>query len=70
LSSRGSQRGTANDASVAPRWLSDLLYEVKDHDPASFMAVAALFLVIGGAASSLPARRAATVDSVETLRAE
>ena len=57
-------------ALLLTRWLSNLLYEVKDHDPASFMAVAALFLVIGGAASSLPARRAATVDPVETLRAD
>lgn len=52
------------------RWLSVLLYEVKADDPASFVAVAALFLVIGGAASALPASRAATVDPVKILRAE
>jgi predicted permease len=52
------------------RWLTGLLYEVKGDDPASLIAVAALFLVIGGVASSLPARRAATGDPVEALRAE
>lgn len=52
------------------KWLTGLLYEVKGDDPTSFVAVALLFLVIGGAASSLPARRAATVDPADALRAE
>jgi putative ABC transport system permease protein len=52
------------------RWLAGLLYEVKGDDPASFLVVAVLFLVIGGAASALPARRAATVDPADALRAE
>ena len=52
------------------RWLTRLLYEVKGDDPASLVAVAILFLMIGGVASSLPARRAATGDPVEALRAE
>jgi predicted lysophospholipase L1 biosynthesis ABC-type transport system permease subunit len=52
------------------RWLTGLLYQVKGDDPASFVAVALLFLVIGGAASSLPARRAATVNPADALRAE
>lgn len=52
------------------RWLAGLLYDVKGDDPASFLGVALLFLVIGGAASSLPARRAATVDPADALRAE
>jgi ABC-type antimicrobial peptide transport system permease subunit len=52
------------------RWLAGLLYEVKANDPATFLVVAVLFLVIGGAASALPARRAATVDPADALRAE
>ena len=52
------------------RWLTELLYDVKADDPTSFVAVALLFLGIGGAASSLPARRAATVDPADALRAE
>ncbi|MGH6681928.1 MAG: FtsX-like permease family protein, partial [Bradyrhizobium sp.] len=52
------------------RWLAELLYHVNADDPASFLGVALLFLVIGGAASSLPARRAATVDPASAMRAE
>lgn len=52
------------------RWLTGLLYEVKGDDPVTFLVVAFLFLLIGGAASSLPARRAATVDPADALRAE
>jgi len=52
------------------RWLAGLLYHVNVDDPASFLGVALLFLVIGGAASSLPARRAAKVDPASALRAE
>ena len=52
------------------RLLAGLLYQVKTNDPSSILAVTALFLIIGGAASSLPARRAATVDPADALRAE
>ena len=52
------------------RWLAGLLYEVKGNDPASFLAVSLLFLAIGGVASSLPARRAASVNPADALRAE
>jgi putative ABC transport system permease protein len=55
---------------VLTRWLTGLLYEVQPDDPASFLVVTCLFLVIGAAASSLPARRAATLDPVDALRAE
>lgn len=55
---------------VLTRWLTGLLYEVRPDDPASFLVVAVLFLLIGGAASSLPARRAAAVDPADVLRAE
>lgn len=52
------------------RWLAGLLYEVKGDDPASLLAVSILFLAIGGLASSLPARRAASVNPADALRAE
>jgi putative ABC transport system permease protein len=52
------------------RWLTGLLYEVKTNDPATFLVVAFLFLMIGGAASSLPARRAAAADPAAVLRAD
>jgi predicted permease len=52
------------------RSLAGLLYDVNVNDPVSFAAVGSLFFVIGGAASSLPARRAATVDPIDALRAE
>lgn len=52
------------------RWLAGLLYQVNVDDPASFLGVVLLFLVIGAAASSLPARRAVKVDPASALRAE
>ncbi|MGH9409361.1 MAG: FtsX-like permease family protein, partial [Vicinamibacterales bacterium] len=52
------------------RWLADLLYQVKGDDLTSFVVVAALFLVVGGVASSLPAWRAAMQDPMEALRSE
>jgi len=52
------------------RWLTGLLYEVNADDPVSFLAVTVLFLAVGSVASSLPARRAATVDPADALRAE
>lgn len=55
---------------VVTRWLAGLLYQVPTDDLTSFAGVAVLFLIVGGAASSLPARRAATVDPMEALRAE
>jgi putative ABC transport system permease protein len=55
---------------VLSRWIAALLYEVKGDDLTSFMAVAALFLIVGGAASSLPARRAARLDPMDALRSE
>jgi predicted permease len=50
--------------------LAGLLYEVAPTEPAAFLAMAALMLLVGLAASWLPARRAAGVDPVTALRGE
>jgi putative ABC transport system permease protein len=55
---------------VLTRWLAALVYQVKSDDPASFVVVSILFVLIGGAATALPAWRAAAVDPVDALRAD
>jgi putative ABC transport system permease protein len=52
------------------RVLSSLLYGVRTSDPATYAAVATLLCVVALAASVLPARRAARIDPVRTLREE
>ncbi|HEY1240872.1 MAG TPA: ABC transporter permease [Bryobacteraceae bacterium] len=52
------------------RLLSDLLFHVKPTDPAAFLAVAVLFLVVALAASYFPARRATRIDPMTALRIE
>jgi len=50
--------------------LSKLLFGVRPVDPWSFLAVSGVLLVVGLAASYLPARRATRVDPMEALRHE
>jgi predicted permease len=52
------------------RFLEAVLYGVTPADPATFAGTAAIFVATAAAASWFPARRAARVDPVETLRAE
>ena len=52
------------------RLMSALLYGVSPLDPTTFGTVAVLLTSVALVASYLPARRAATTDPVETLRAE
>jgi ABC-type antimicrobial peptide transport system permease subunit len=52
------------------RLVRELLYGVQTVDPWVILRVAALFLGAALAAGFLPARRAASVDPMETLRAE
>lgn len=52
------------------RLLAGLLYGISPTDPAVFTAIPVGLLVVAGAASYLPARRAARVDPVIALRAE
>ena len=52
------------------RTLASLLYGVGPRDPATFAAIPLLLAVIALAASWLPARRAAALDPMRTLRVE
>jgi putative ABC transport system permease protein len=50
------------------QFLTAVLYGVGPTDPATFAGVAVMLLVSAALASWLPARRAAKVDPVTTLR--
>jgi ABC-type antimicrobial peptide transport system permease subunit len=52
------------------RFVSSLLYGVTPADPLTFATVMMLLMVVAVLASWLPARRAARVDPMETLRTE
>lgn len=57
-------------ALAVTRLLQGQLFGVQPTDPLTFAAVAAMLLVVGLAASQLPARRASRVDPVTALRSE
>ena len=57
-------------AFVAGRALSQLLFEVKGNDVATFATMAGVLLLAAAIATWLPARRATRVDPVVALRAE
>lgn len=69
LAAAGVAIGAAG-ASALGRAVAVLLYEVPAYDPASFIASAALLLLVAAIASYIPARRATTVDPVVALKAE
>jgi ABC-type antimicrobial peptide transport system permease subunit len=52
------------------RLMSSLLFGVGPLDPAAFSAAVVVTIAAAALASYVPARRAATIDPVETLRAE
>jgi putative ABC transport system permease protein len=52
------------------RWLADLLFGVTPADPATFAAAVVTLSVTAACATYLPARRAASVDPTEALRAD
>lgn len=55
-------------AFVLTRAMSTMLVGVEPTDPATFAATALLFLAVAGAATWIPARRAAGLDPVAALR--
>jgi ABC-type lipoprotein release transport system permease subunit len=57
-------------AFVLTRRLESLLYGITPHDPATFAAVVLILAGAGLVAAYAPARRAARVDPLITLRAE
>jgi putative ABC transport system permease protein len=52
------------------RLIQSLLFGTKAADPATFIAVAVLLIIVGLGACYVPARRAARVDPVFALRSE
>ena len=57
-------------AAALGRVLTTLLYGVTEHDPGTLGAVAGVVILVGVAATLLPAYRATRVDPVRTLRSE
>jgi predicted permease len=55
---------------VASRWIASLLYGVSETDPVTFATVSLALLAVTALASYLPARRAASVDPLRSLRYE
>ena len=52
------------------RWMSSLLFGIGPLDPVTYVAAVGVTLLAAALASYLPARRAAAVDPIETLKAE
>jgi predicted permease len=52
------------------RWMSSLLFGVGPLDPVTYAAAVGITLLAAALASYVPARRAAAIDPIETLKAE
>jgi ABC-type antimicrobial peptide transport system permease subunit len=61
--------GLAGAAGLS-RFLRGILYEVEPLDPLTFAGMSAALALVGLAASYFPARRAAAVSPLESLRTE
>ncbi len=55
---------------LASRRIADLLFDTSPRDPAIYLAVIAVLLLVAVVASLVPARRATRVDPAEVLRAD
>jgi predicted permease len=69
LAAIGMVAGVAG-ASALSRYLEGLLFGVTPLDPATFIAVVAMFIAIAAMASYVPARRATRIEPQVALRAE
>jgi putative ABC transport system permease protein len=69
LVAAGALAGVAGSL-LLTRYLATLLYGVKASDPATYGAVVIGLVLAASAASFIPARRAAVLDPVITLRHE
>jgi ABC-type antimicrobial peptide transport system permease subunit len=57
-------------AATLERSMSSLLFGIEPLDPAAYFAAIGVIVASAALASYLPARRAAAIDPVETLKAE
>jgi len=57
-------------AALSARLLGSLLFGVSNTDPATYLAMSGLLLLLVGVASWVPGRRAMTIDLVTALRRE
>jgi ABC-type antimicrobial peptide transport system permease subunit len=57
-------------ALASTRFLATLLYDVKAVDPTVFAAMSLMMLGVGMLASYMPARRASSVNPIESLRSD
>jgi len=57
-------------AALASRTIASLLFGVSQHDPATYVAVVAVFAAVATAACWMPAWRASRVDPMTALRAD
>jgi putative ABC transport system permease protein len=57
-------------AAALGRLVESLLFGVRSSDAVTFVASALLLLTVGAAAAYVPARRAARLNPIATLRAE
>ena len=55
-------------ALAAGHWVTPLLFDESPRDPSVFLGVAAVLIIVAGAASLIPAMRAARVDPAHVLR--
>ena len=67
LAAAGLTLGSAMALLAGPA-LKGLLYSIEPTDPLTYAGIAAVLLVVAGAASYLPARRATRIDPVAVLR--
>ena len=57
-------------AAALGRSMSSLLFGIEPMDPVAYIAAIGVIFGAAALASYVPARRAATIDPIETLRAE